>query len=112
MQADERASNRNTGNLKPAGDFSIGSNVWPGVSKIIEESGELNQVLGKLIATNGDTEHWDGSDLRGRMIEELGDVMAAIEFLVKVNKLDRGSVIERASGKLRLFEYWHDQQRT
>jgi len=38
-----------------SGDFSIGSAVWPGVSKVIEEMGELQQVLGKLIAVAGDT---------------------------------------------------------
>jgi hypothetical protein len=33
--------------------FAIGSDAWPGTSKLLEEQGELVQVLGKLMATGG-----------------------------------------------------------
>ena len=90
-----------------SGDFSIGSAVWPGTSKVIEEMGELQQVLGKLIATGGDTKHWDG-DLRKRLIEEIGDVTAALVFFQKNLTLDEvGQVIERAEKKFDLFNEWH-----
>jgi hypothetical protein len=65
--------------INGSGDFSIGSKVWPGASKVIEEIGELMQVLGKLIAVAGDTKHWDG-DLRPRLVEEMGDLTAALMF--------------------------------
>jgi hypothetical protein len=52
-------------NSKPAGPYSIGSTVWPGLSKLVEEMGEVGQVVGKLIATGGDPAHRDGTDLRG-----------------------------------------------
>ena len=64
--------------LSGSGDFSIGSKLWPGVSKVIEEMGELQQVLGKLIAVAGETKHWDG-DLRPKLIEEIGDLRAALQ---------------------------------
>lgn len=32
-----------------SGDFSIGGTLWPGLSKLIEECGEVLQVGGKLI---------------------------------------------------------------
>lgn len=35
----------------PEGPFSIGSTTWPGVSRVLEELGELGQVLGKLIGS-------------------------------------------------------------
>ena len=33
-----------------AGPYSIGSDVWPGLSKLAEESGEVVQVIGKIVA--------------------------------------------------------------
>lgn len=94
------------------GDFSIGSSCWPGTSKVIEEMGEALQVLGKLIATHGETAHWDGSDLRVLLIEELGDVYGAIDFFTRENLTvsERVRVAERADAKRRLFCDWQDAQ--
>lgn len=90
-----------------SGDFSIGSAVWPGTSKLIEEQGELIQVLGKLMATAGGTEHWSG-DLRKTLVEEIGDLSAAIVFFNTMNlTLDEvRQVAERADKKLALFREW------
>lgn len=94
------------------GSFSIGSDVWPGLSKMIEEAGELLQVAGKIIATHGAAGHWDGSDLRERLIEEMADVQAAIEFVSRQNLglLDRQHLQRRAEAKLALFDEWQDEQ--
>lgn len=94
--------------MKGSGDFSIGSKIWPGTSKLIEEMGELHQVLGKLIATAGDTEHWSGN-LRAKMIEELGDTRAAISFFEQENMtgFERDLIEEREEKKLALFLKWH-----
>jgi hypothetical protein len=91
-----------------SGDFSIGSAVWPGVSKVIEEMGELQQVLGKLIAVAGDTKHWDG-DLRQRLIDEVADLSAALVFFNTENFTpdEVRRVTEGAEGKLALFRQWH-----
>ena len=56
-----------------AGPYSIGSDHWPGLSKVIEECGEVIQAAGKIIAANGDGQHWDGSDLRQRLEDEIAD---------------------------------------
>jgi len=91
-----------------SGDFSIGGTVWPGTSKLLEEQGELIQVLGKLMATGGDTEHWSG-DLRKMLVEEMGDVAAALVFFQTEN-LTRDEVLQiayRAEKKLALFREWH-----
>lgn len=96
------------------GDFSIGSTVWPGTSKVIEEMGEALQVFGKLLGTRGGTSHWDGSDLRERLVEELGDVLGAIGFFAHAN-LSVPELIdtnERSAAKMRLFEKWHIEQQT
>lgn len=93
-----------------SGDFSIGSKVWPGTSKLIEEMGELNQVLGKLIAVHGNRKHWDG-DLLVKLIEELADVEAAIGFFLRVNlNTDQCVAVRaRAEQKERLFWQWHSE---
>lgn len=92
---------------QPSTPFSISSEVWPGTSKLIEEIGELGQVLGKLIGTGGAVDHWDGSNLNVRLVEEIADVLAAAEFFVDANGLDSAAISERRQAKLALFEQWH-----
>lgn len=92
-----------------AGPYSIGSDLWPGLSKLAEEAGEVLQVIGKLIATGGDVHHWDGTNLRTRIGEEMGDLLAAINFVARENGLD-AEVYERYVEKKALFQKWHGQQ--
>lgn len=95
----------------PAGPYSIGSDHWPGLSKLNEEAGEVVQVIGKIMGTGGRVEHWDGNgDLKERLEEEIGDVMAACSFVVAINKLDREKVAERMARKLIRFNEWHKEQ--
>lgn len=70
--------------------------------------GELQQVLGKLMATAGDTKHWSG-DLRKMLLEEVGDVYAALLFFKEMNlSHDEAEVaFLRAFQKLALFKQWH-----
>lgn len=94
--------------MKGSGDFSIGSLVWPGTSKLLEEMGELQQVLGKLIATAGETKHWEGKDLRERLVEEIADVEAAIAFFKQMNiSLEEAAkVVRRSEKKQKQFKDW------
>jgi hypothetical protein len=64
--------------------YCIGSDEWNGLSKLIEELGELQQVCGKLIGSEGNLDNW-GVDLKEKFIEELGDVSAAMDFFVVRN---------------------------
>jgi hypothetical protein len=106
-----------------SGDFSIGGSTWPGLSKLIEECGEAAELLpelilaktiaalqvtsGKLIGSEGRTDHWSG-DLRKRFVEEIGDLRAAITFFVHHNMLDDFQAIEdRTDEKVALFLQWH-----
>lgn len=94
--------------MSGSGDFSIGSTVWPGTSKLIEEQGELIQVLGKLMATGGDTKHWSG-DLRKMLVEEIGDLSAALVFFQTENLTvdEVRQMGDRVGEKLALFREWH-----
>lgn len=87
--------------------FAIGSNVWPGLAKLNEECCEVGQVIGKLMATGGAAEHWDGSNLHVRLEEEIADVMAATNFVVERNGLSHSAIIARVQAKLALFDKWH-----
>jgi NTP pyrophosphatase (non-canonical NTP hydrolase) len=88
------------------GPYAIGSDNWPGLAKMAEEAGELIQVIGKLIATSGQTDHYDGSDLRQRLVDECGDVLAAVRFFAETNNL-APAIESRAAAKAELFREWH-----
>lgn len=92
--------------------YSIGGDPWPGLSKVIEECGELLQVAGKLMATGGAVLHWEGGDmLSARLEEEIGDVRAALAYFLGANQVLSLNVIqERAKAKLDQFWTWHEEQ--
>ena len=104
--------------------FAFSDKDWPGVAKMIEECGELQEVLplvilmkslgrltqtqGKLVMIAGGTDHWSG-DLRKAMIEEMADVIASIRFVGEHNlsKRERKMIATRVEKKMRRFERWH-----
>ena len=89
--------------------FAIGGAEWPGISKLVEEMGEVGQVVGKLMATHGESKHWDADgDLRDRLTEEVGDLLAAVWFVAEMNDLQ---ITERAQYKYSLFGQWHRERR-
>jgi homospermidine synthase len=93
--------------------FAFGDKAWPGLAKLAEEAGELVQVIGKLMMTHGESNHWDGSNLRARLIEEMADEAAAIDFVAS-HVLTTTEVVwmtERVKQKRALFEEWHEEQK-
>lgn len=94
------------------GPYAIGSATWPGLAKLAEEAGEVIQVIGKIIALGGveNYTHWDGSDVLLRLEEEMADLLAACEFVMDKNALNRWAVRKRSEAKEALFNEWHDQQ--
>jgi len=92
------------------GQYSIGSSKWNGLSKLIEECGEVSQVAGKIIGNDGAPRHWDGSNLRKRVQEELGDLLAAIDFFIAgTNELDDRFIQARRKRKLKRFIKWNKE---
>lgn len=81
-----------------------------GVAKLIEECGELQQILGKKLAYWYTDEHPDGAGPISKRIEqEMGDVLAAIEFCAEMLGLDRLRIELRRAGKRDLFGTWQEQ---
>lgn len=82
-----------------------------GYAKLIEECGELLQVLGKRLAYYHTEQHPDqGPPLYARMEDEIGDVIGACRFVIEANSLDAKSIEHRAGAKLSVFRLWHSQQ--
>lgn len=80
--------------------------MWEGLPKLVEETGELQQVLGKLIPFP-EGGHPDGKgELKTRVEEELGHVLAAIEYFITFNGLDRGAIQYHGNVKLELYKHW------
>jgi NTP pyrophosphatase (non-canonical NTP hydrolase) len=95
------------GNEEP---YSIGASLWPGISKLVEECGELLQVCGKLQAYP-DGDHPDGAgDLVERLCDEMGDVFAALAFVRNENELSFAHINRRRAVKLAQFEEWHHEE--
>jgi NTP pyrophosphatase (non-canonical NTP hydrolase) len=91
------------------GPFAIGSTLWPGLSKLAEEAGEVVQVIGKLMGTGGAVMHWDGSNLAARLEDEVADLSAAMTFVIRHCRLDVEAIDQRAVAKLQLFDEWHKE---
>lgn len=96
-------------------EYAIGADELPGISKLIEEMGEVQQVIGRIIQCRylGQDRHWDGSSVRNRLLEELADLKAATYlFLTEARMTDKE--IEqfdlRYEAKASIFKKWHKEQ--
>ncbi len=89
--------------------FQMASSVWPGVAKLGEECTELAQLVFKIVGTAGTMEFMDGTRVDpARLIEEMGDVEAALEFVKRhaLTSVERYAVERRKASKLVTFETW------
>jgi NTP pyrophosphatase (non-canonical NTP hydrolase) len=89
-------------------DMAIGSDVWPGLAKLAEECGELQQVIGKIMAYP-DGEHPDGAgDLAQRLQDEMADVVAAVRFVAtNSDRISLHDIRDRIADKFGRFIEWH-----
>ena len=84
-----------------------------GLAKLTEECGELLQVAGKMVQYPElqllEENHPDGTNLRDRAIEEMGDVLAAVSFVARKLNLNQSAILRRRDDKLGLFEKWDNE---
>lgn len=75
-----------------------------GIFKLSEECGELIQILNKA-AIKHIGEHPDGKGpAMPRVIEEISDVYAALDYFCKANSLPAFDIVQRRRMKLKFFE--------
>lgn len=80
-----------------------------GLTKLVEECGEVIQVAAKRIAYPDVITHPDGSRLDERLESELGDMMAAARFVIKKMGLNSDHVNARFLTKFAQFEAWDNE---
>jgi len=74
-----------------------------GLTKLIEECGELIQIAAKKSAYMNDTIHPDGQNIDARLEEEIADVLASIKFVSEKFNLNNGLIEYRKMNKLNMF---------
>jgi NTP pyrophosphatase (non-canonical NTP hydrolase) len=91
--------------------LAIGSDIWPGLSKLAEECGETVQIIGKIIAFP-EGEHPDGQGpLEDRLTDEMADLFATIIYVRTVNdRIDLTRFQDRVQMKYERFMGWHKQE--
>ena len=78
-----------------------------GLTKLIEECGELVQIAAKKQAYFDTDTHPDGKgSMKRRLEEEMADVMAACVFVAEKFGLDDKFLEARMQKKLALFKSW------
>lgn len=79
-----------------------------GLTKLMEECGELTAIAAKKVAFMHTDVHPDGAgSMKRRLEEEIADVLAAIGLVNDTFELDEQFVMTRAEQKLALFRKWH-----
>lgn len=82
-----------------------------GLTKLMEECGEAIQIAAKMIAYPNTDQHPDGAgSMRARLTNELGDVTAAISFVVAKLGLDLDALTDRAQFKLNSYAKWDQEE--
>lgn len=80
-----------------------------GLAKLLEELGELTQITAKKLAYLDTDDHPDGAgSMITRMEEEMGDVLAACEFVQQKLDLNIYSIRDRSRRKLALYQKWDE----
>ena len=86
------------------GPYGIGSDTWPGLSQLAADAAQIARHVGAII---GDDTRQDTDGLRASLQEELGDLRAAIEYVIGKNDLDWDAVNRRRDRKRSLYERAH-----
>jgi NTP pyrophosphatase (non-canonical NTP hydrolase) len=84
-----------------------------GMAKLVEECGELLQVVGKVLAYGlGDHPDDNPKLLKQRLEEESADVLAAISFVMDTHDMSQDVVTSRSEVKYDRFTEWHNDKTT
>src|SRR5215472_6596243 len=88
--------------------YGIGSDTWPGLSRLAADAAQVVKVACTIIGTGNDTDQ-DTAVQRESLQQELGDLRAAIDYVIGKNALDWGAVNRRRDRKRSLYERGIDE---
>lgn len=88
--------------------YGIGSDTWPGLSRLAADAAQVVRVACTIISTGNDT-HQDAAVQRESLQDELGDLRAAIDYVIGKNALDWAAVNKRRDRKRSLYERGIDE---
>jgi hypothetical protein len=95
---------------EPPGPYSIGSDTWPGLSRLAADAAQVVRVACTIMGNGGDTpQEAEPGGLRESLQEELGDLRAAIDYVIGKNALDWDAVNRRRDRKRSLYERGTDE---
>jgi NTP pyrophosphatase (non-canonical NTP hydrolase) len=81
-----------------------------GLTKLMEECGEVIQVAAKIIAYPDGVHPDGGGRLETRLEDELGDLLAIITFVTNKLKLSDHDIQSRANSKFNNFLDWDKRE--
>ena len=87
--------------------YGIGSDTWPGLSRLAADAAQVARAASSIIGTGNDT-HQDAAVQRERLQEQLGDLRAAIDYVIGKNALDWTAVNRRRDRKRSQYERGFD----
>ena len=97
---------------EPPGPYSIGSETWPGLSRLAADAAQVVRVACTIMGNGGDTpQEAETAGLRESLQEELGDLRAAIDYVIGKNALDWDAVNRRRDRRRSLYERGTDDDR-
>jgi hypothetical protein len=88
--------------------YGIGSDTWPGLSRLAADAAQVARVARTIIGTGNDTQE-DAAVQRERLQEQLGDLRAAIDYVIGKNGLDWTAVNRRRDRKRSQYERGIDE---
>ena len=88
--------------------YGIGSDTWPGLSRLAADAAQVARAAAAIISTGNDTAQ-DAAVQRENLQEQLGDLRAAIDYVIGKNALDWAAVNRRRDRKRSLYERGIDE---
>jgi len=91
---------------EPPGRYGIGSDTWPGLATLAADAAQVVQVVSAIIGSGEDAGP-EAARLRECLQDQLGDLRAAIDYVIGKNALDWNAVNRRRDRRRSRYERDH-----
>jgi hypothetical protein len=90
----------------PPGPYGIGSDTWAALATLAADAAQVVEVVSAIIGNGNDTGP-EAARLRESLQDQLGDLRAAIDYVISKNALDWNAVNRRRDRKRSRYERDH-----